>query len=346
MQLYFLLLGFIIVKMAKNKNIFPRLKALDEILKDGSGVNHIKNIQLKLLNKGFDICIRTIYSDINYLQSKEGYNAPILKKKIGGSREISYQYEYADFTIKNSSIVAKDLHNLKTSLDSISQFTNIKGFENIDSLITQLKANLDINQTIKPIVSLSENNHLKGLEYLIELFDYIKSESVLLIKYQPFQVDEILTITISPYHLKQFNNRWFLFGQNHAHEDYIQNLALDRIKEIKKCEKSQYIPTDLDFKKYFHAVIGVTIPKEKVEKIKLQFSEKRFPYVVTKPIHATQINLANHVVQLTLKINPELMSLILSYGSDVKVLEPQTLVEQMKEETLKMVEGYKSVLLE
>lgn len=96
------------------------------------------------------------------------------------------------------------------------------------------------------------------------------------IKYKSFTSNQIIEQTIHSYYLKQYNNRWFLFGK---HPDYegITNLALDRIEdEITETNKA-YIPnTEYNYDEYFEDIIGVTKPVgKKVEKVKLWFSPDR-----------------------------------------------------------------------
>jgi hypothetical protein len=59
----------------------------------------------------------------------------------------------------------------------------------------------------------------------------------------------------------------------------------------------------------------------------LKCSDFRFKYVVTKPIHHSQkiLNEAEHTVSLNVKVNKELVSQILSFGSDVTVISPESL---------------------
>ena len=83
-----------------------------------------------------------------------------------------------------------------------------------------------------------------------------------------------------------------------------------------------------DGEEYFEDVIGVTIPREgRPETIKLQFSEHRYPYIIAKPIHGSMkiIDKNNRIVSVDVIPNKELESLILSFGNDVKILEPKHL---------------------
>ena len=74
-----------------------------------------------------------------------------------------------------------------------------------------------------------------------------------------------------------------------------------------------------------------------MEEIKLVFTGKRAPYIITKPIHETQqhILLQDGSLQVTLQlsINNELKQLILSFGADVKVITPESLKAFIKEQS-------------
>ena len=49
------------------------------------------------------------------------------------------------------------------------------------------------------------------------------------VRYHPYNVASPTRVIIHPYYLKQYNNRWFLFGYNPEKRKSDWNLALDRI---------------------------------------------------------------------------------------------------------------------
>ena len=84
------------------------------------------------------------------------------------------------------------------------------------------------------IVSFDSNDLLKGTEFLGELIDAAINHQPLNVEYRTFAGNERTTI-IHPYHIKQFNNRWFIIGlQEGSHGKYITNKALDRIVKISR----------------------------------------------------------------------------------------------------------------
>jgi predicted DNA-binding transcriptional regulator YafY len=191
-----------------------------------------------------------------------------------------------------------------------------------------LKSGLDLDKTNQQIISFEENEFLKGIEFLNSLYQYIIQKQCLEIYYKSFKSESESTFTISPYYLKQYNNRWFLFGWNHQFEN-IQNLALDRILKI-EYSNEKYIVNETDFNEYFEDIIGVTNDKSaEVQNIKIQLSDNIIPYIISKPIHGSQ-KISGNILTLELKINYELEILILSYGENMKVIEPPILVDKIK----------------
>jgi predicted DNA-binding transcriptional regulator YafY len=147
--------------------------------------------------------------------------------------------------------------------------------------------------------------------------------------------------------LKQYNERWFLFGLNEK-ENMLFNLALDRIEAI-KTTNFDYQDTGIDFEnEYFGNIIGVTFPKdEKAIDITLNIAKTRWGYLRTKPLHGSQkiVDNPDNSDYITVKIhvipNNELYSNLLFYGDDIIVMKPRkirttllSIIESMKENYL------------
>lgn len=75
----------------------------------------------------------------------------------------------------------------------------------------------------------------------------------------------------------------------------------------------------------FDDVIGVTIPNDdvKVETIRLRFSENRFPYVLSKPIHHSQVRGEPDTIEIKVRPTRELNQIIFSFIPDVEVISPK-----------------------
>ena len=193
-----------------------------------------------------------------------------------------------------------------------------------------------------PVIGYEKNPFLTGIENLSVLYNYIVNKQVLKISYQHFTQGEMVHI-MHPYYLKQYNNRWFLFGITEQNKEVLTNLALDRIANIELAD-TPYIPnTSFDFEEYFDDVVGVSVPRSgEPEKVVLKISEKQYPYIKTKPLHPSQAELDkdNRIIQLDVFLTWELESLILSYGDDIEVIEPISLRERIQKRVKNLLEIY------
>ena len=131
-------------------------------------------------------------------------------------------------------------------------------------------------------------------------------------------------------------------GYNAEFED-LSIIPLDRIENIEYSDTIFKRNLNFDFNAYFRDILGVTIEKGKEpERIRLKFSPQRLPYVLSKPIHHSQIveNEAEGIVSLNLIPNKELTSELIWFRDDVEILSPEPLREEIKEIIAKMYQKY------
>jgi len=325
--------------MATNKNAQIRYKILDNCFRNSGreySIDHlISECNKKLLEINPDskgIGKRQIYYDINFMESSEGWEIDLLKLKDG--KKVYYRYADTSFSINNMPLNESDINRLQTALQTFSQFKGMPQFEWMYELLPKLKqGNTDVYSP--EIMEFENNQDLKGIEHLGPLYDAILYKKVLKINYLQSFKNEVQLI-IHPYYLKQYNSRWFLFGYNPEKDKYDWNLPLDRILKINELHKP-YIPnTMIIWSEYFDNIIGVTKPENAVsEKITLHFYNKTGHYIESKPIHAYQkhrwLDSQTLEVDMELIINYELERLILSYADSVKVIQPQSLAEWVRE---------------
>ena len=219
--------------MATNKNAQLRYKALDQCFSNfykkfyiNDLIEFCSNVLSEHYAKSMSVSRRQIFDDIDFMKSEAGFEAPIESYKDG--RKVYYRYENSDFSILKKPLTSTELNTINEALETLSRMNSLPGFDWVNSLQTKLKSGLDLDKNQRQIISFEENEFLKGLEYLNILYQYISKNQCVEIFYKSFKSEKGEAIVISPYYLKQYNNRWFLFGWNH-HVGKIQNLALDRI---------------------------------------------------------------------------------------------------------------------
>ena len=81
-----------------------------------------------------------------------------------------------------------------------------------------------------------------------------------------------------------------------------------------------------------------------VEKIRvlLQFSKKQYPYIVSKPLHHSQeiVDAENRILAVEVRPTYEFTQLILSFGFDVKVLEPEPFKQEILANLRRNLQNY------
>lgn len=309
--------------MAVNKNAQIRYKALDKCFSNpykkfyiDDLINHCSSVLTGHYGKETTVSRRQIFIDIDFMRSDAGFEAPIIPIKDG--RKVFYKYDDSSFSILKKPLTNDEIEAIDNTLEIISRIKGIPGIGDLESVQTKLIGAKDSIQN--HIISFEENEFLTGIDNLTPVFNFIKNRQAIKILYKPFKSNELLNNMISPCFLKQYNNRWFLFGWNHTLQ-LIQNLALDRIIEI-DLSNEKYLESKIDFNDYFEDIIGVSNDLSKpVEEIKIKLTENIIPYIQSKPIHGSQ-KIKDNILTIQVKLNYELESLILSFGENMKILEP------------------------
>lgn len=318
--------------MPVTKNPIIRQLILDRCFSNRVHRYTIDDLEEVLKNAGHPVHRRTIYEDIKFIESEEGWGMEFSDEKAEDGKTKVYRYADPHASIRKRPLAEADLVAIK---DLVSTLRLLKGMPQLDWLYevtTRFEELIYTNtkESSSPVMSFDHNEYLRGIdEHLPILFQAIKSKTTLKIEYRTFSNKRYVWI-IHPYYLKQYNNRWFLFGLNESGK--ISNLAIDRIVTIMSTI-IPYIPnTEIDFEEYFDDIIGVSFPdSEECFKVVLQFDEDRWPYVESKPLHHSQINKGNRTIELNVRINNELITQILSFGHQVTVKAPDGLKKRIKE---------------
>ena len=214
---------------------------------------------------------------------------------------------------------------------------------------------LDTNKEAESGASLirsSLEQNLTNIDLLPVFYKAITNKQVLRFSYQPFGQDRF-ELTFHPQFLKEYNGRWFVFGDANREPFKAYNVPLDRIVgEVCEVNGMEYIPAPKGFyQEYFKNIVGVTHEKDaKVEEVTIRTkTEYQHGLLLTKPLHHSQkesLSFGEHdsqwygEVRLTLEPNRELQGKILAYGQYLEVFSPQSLREQITELLKKQLEQY------
>ncbi len=325
--------------MRKKNSPLIRYKILDQCFRNTGRkyffqdlTNAINNVLCEI-DPGYEgISRRQLFDDIAFMESPEGWSVDL--EKLRENRKVYYRYADTSFSINNMPLNEVEINELKSAVDILSQFKGMPQFESLYEIIPKLKTGL-VSENPKPIMDFESNPYLKGIEFLGDFYNAIFYKKVLKVNYHPFDYIEPIELEFHPYYLKQYNNRWFVFGYNPFTDKYTWNLALDRIIRFEETKKSYQENTSIDWTEYFEDIIGVSKPEGvNTENVKLLFFGITGKYVESKPVHGSQKSkwLDKDTLEVNLEVIPnfELERLILSFGEGVKVTKPENLIAKIK----------------
>lgn len=343
--------------MPQNKNFQKRITILDECFSSRTGAFTLDLLINVVEDKlGTSVSRKTIQNDIRYIKETienekssivDFTENPVFIPKIFNGQKTIFKYTDVSLALGNQLLSKSDQEQLEETLAILSRYRNRKDFFWLDELFPRIKAAFNlVHEDYNGLISYQSNRDYSGQFWLGKIYNQLLRKKVLIIEYKGFNDKESYLRKIHPYHLKQYNNRWFLFGLEES-EKYrgITNLALDRIQEI--TETIEDIKTDrTNWGDFFDEMMGVSRPQDKEAiEVKLRFSAKRMPYVLTKPIHGASQRIdksdqEGRTIIIEVLPNNELYQTILSFGADIEVLSPDSVVQEIKNIVLELNKKY------
>ncbi|MFY0253444.1 helix-turn-helix transcriptional regulator [Chitinophaga sp. 30R24] len=334
--------------MPKNKDAVSRYRWIDERLrsKQKTKPNLDDLIEYVSEKMGMQISVRTIQKDIQDMRQDPelNYMAPIVYNRSSGT----YRYSDENFSIGNSPIEEADLQGLEIAIGILEQFRSLPVVQQFEDAILKIAASLKMNREAlqhKGLIKFSRASQYKGAEHIPEIVDAIKNLEVIRIAYQSFERDEPKEHWVEPYHLREYQHRFYLIGKSQqTRGGAVITFALDRVVKLWPTNK-HFDEKNFDDASYFQHAVGITVHEGEPEHVLLSFTPRQGKYVKSQPIHTSQKVIEdNHQecrISLHVVINPELTMTLLSYGAQVTILQPAHLANRLKEEALAMATLYK-----
>ena len=323
--------------MPVNRNALIRYKTIDTCLRNKYRQWTLEDLidacsgalyEYEGIDKG--ISKRTVQMDIQMMRSEKlGYNAPIV---VYDNKY--YKYEDEDYSITNTPLSEQDLRTMSEAVEVLRQFKGFSYFSGMGDIVSRLEDHVtSAKQKSIPVIDFEKNESLKGLDYLDTIYHTIVNKQVLNMKYRSFKARSANTFLFYPYLLKEYRNRWFVFG---CRKGNLINLALDRIHNIEIAEKERFVENNLfDPQTFFDDLVGVTKNVGmKTEAVRFWVDKQNAPYVQTKPFHKSQkvveiYDDGSMVFELEVVINQELQREFFGFADTIKILSPQSLADFM-----------------
>ncbi len=274
--------------------------------------------------EGEHICDSTIEKDLFSMRME--HDAPIKYSKA----DRGYYYDDPDFSINDIPLTENDLEAIAFAAKTLMQFKDVEMFKQFGSAIDKIVDRVAVSQTeeAEQFIQFESTASDGGSEFLSPILEAIKKKVWIEFEYASFVSGELKPRKVIPLLLKQYANRWYLISFDGTKKDYI-TYALDRIEGLKVTSEKSKEPIDFNPDNYFKHAIGITSGNSAPENIILKVGPVAAKYLDSLPFHSSQKikELNNDFVIFTLLVNisEELIRAILSYGGEIKVLEPKSL---------------------
>ena len=336
--------------MPVNRNALIRYKTIDNCLRNPYRRWTLEDLvdacsdalyEYEGIDKG--ISKRAVQMDIQMMRSEKlGYNAPIVVYE-----NKYYKYEDPEYSITQTPLNEQDLKTMSEAVEVLRQFKGFSCFTEMSEIVNRLEDHVaSARMKTTPVIDFEKNESLKGLDYLDTIYHAIVNEHPLQLKYRSFKARSANSFIFYPYLLKEYRNRWFVFGIRKSGR-ILQNLALDRIHSLEVLSREPFIKnTFFDPNTFFDDLVGVTKNSgSKAEKVGFKVAAAEVPYILTKPIHHSQRTIETMVdgsviLEIEVVINHELERVFFGYANGIQVLYPQTLVELIEKKLRRAVEQY------
>ncbi len=300
--------------MAKDK-ISRYIWIVDTILKHGK-------ISKKDLN---DLWIKTAYSeggnpmaDRTFYKYRRGiedsFNIEIQCTKDGfywiDSRESPYVRQFAEWTLNNSAAT-----NVMQELGTTSGRVQIED-------IPSARAFLPV------VAEAMKKNHKIVFTYA----GFARSRPE-------------VGILFSPYYLKLYKQRWYMFGKKNG--GGLRTYALDRVTEMEVTDNQFLMPMAMNMDDFFGHIVGVTTSHAPVRDVVIQTTSTRAKYLRALPLHHSQqeeIHDFYSIFTYKLKINYELVSELMAMGPDIVVVSPRELQVMLLERLKGTLDNYRELI--
>jgi predicted DNA-binding transcriptional regulator YafY len=203
---------------------------------------------------------------------------------------------------------------------------------------------LKFSTDISPCVQF-ENRKSRGQEYIPIIVESIQRKKKLRFTYHKFYEKHESTRIVEPVLLKEFKNRWYLLGQEHATEP-VKSFGLERIHSVEITDQPCQLPNTTSIVEKYKDCFGIICPEnEKPYEVVLSFDTFQSKYIQTLPLHDSQTMVFTDEKEVRfsyrLYLTHDLFMEILSYGDSVEVVSPPELRKEIQKTLVATLNYYK-----
>lgn len=205
---------------------------------------------------------------------------------------------------------------------------------------------LNVTGRLSPFIHF-EKRRPQGTENLYGLLHAIRNCYKIKFIYHKFWDEEPKNRIVEPYALKEFRNRWYIIAKDYG-DQRIKTFGLDRLTELEITREIFVYPKDYNIEEEFKNCFGIIGPDKnnKPEEIVLSLTPHQGKYIKSLPLHDSQEVLIDNEDELRIKLNlyitHDLIMELLSLGQELKVLKPESLINEITDSLKNSLAQYKT----
>jgi len=323
--------------MSRTKPVLRALKLLSLIERNPSGLR-VRDIAEQLRANP-----RAVYRDLRNLEE-----LPVQLYTDKQGRESFWKID-PDYRNRLSiPFTLTELLSLYLSQDSIRPLEGTILYDSLESLFDKVRANLP-KTLFRQMVDL-RGSFLSGIpvhkdyrvyrEFIKVIQEAIERRKTLQLLYHPLNKAPTER-RVDPYAVHFHNGTLYLVAYCHMQKD-IRFFVVDRMQKVKVTDDSFTMQPGFTLERYLRNSFGMM--REDLVRVKVRFHKSLTRYVLERRWHPSQKNkrLADGSLELIFEVagTKEIKTWILGFGSLAKVLEPASLVKEVKEDLQRSLRAY------
>ena len=287
---------------------------------------------------------RTVYRDLEALQVG-GF--PIYNDKVNGTN----YWALMDSAKKPVPIPFSlaELIALYFGRDVLKILKNTVFHDSLESLFKKIKSTLPaeskkyLKQIEKSLCAGSgpHKNYHKFKDTIETLNEAVIGKKVVEIVYYTMSRKKVSRRKVAPYKLWFYNGTFYLIGHCRSKKD-VRIFAVDRIKMMNLTAERFEVPADFNADEFMKASFGVF--QGQPVHVKVRFTSKVAGYIKEKVWHSSQKISEQRDGSVILEVDvagtKEIKHWILRWGAQARVLEPDSLREEIRSEAAEILGVY------
>jgi predicted DNA-binding transcriptional regulator YafY len=320
-------------------SINERIYRIDQLLNDR------KTVSFQELLDRLEVSPATLKRDLAYMRDR--LNAPIVyDKELNG---YSFESNSENYALPGLWFSPEEIYALLTMQHLLSNLDS-GGLlsKHVKPLQSRLLAMLeDSDGSFEEIQKRVKIEKMGSRKYDLEHFQEIGAALVkrkrLIIEYQSRSKDENTRREISPQRMIYYRDNWYLDAWCHL-KNALRSFSVDAIKMVEILEIKANDISAIELDEELASGYGIFAGKD-VQWAVLRFTPERAKWVANEKWHPDQIGIflddGSYKLEVPYSNTREILMDILKYASDVEIIEPETLRDEIQILIMATLKNYK-----